>query len=86
MSAETGTSKALGLIGGIGLTEVHVYARRRAPDGNFSGCPHVHAVTDEGYYVLTGTGRVEFHDLDHLNPAGRLRYQKWLASALNRYL
>lgn len=65
MSAETGTSKALGLIGGIGLTEVHVYAQRRAPDGNFSGCPHVHAVTDEGYFVLTGTGRVEFHDLDH---------------------
>jgi mannose-6-phosphate isomerase-like protein (cupin superfamily) len=58
-----GTSQALGLIGGIGLTEVHVYAQRRSPDGQFSGCPHVHAVTDEGYFVLQGTGSVEFHDL-----------------------
>lgn len=55
-------SRALGLIGGIGLTEVHVYAQRPAPDGKFSGCPHVHAVTDEGYFVLKGTGAVEFHD------------------------
>jgi mannose-6-phosphate isomerase-like protein (cupin superfamily) len=58
-----GTSQPLGLIGGIGLSEVHVYAQRRAPDGKFSGCPHVHAVTDEGYFVLQGTGSVEFHDL-----------------------
>jgi mannose-6-phosphate isomerase-like protein (cupin superfamily) len=58
-----GTSQAIGLIGGIGLTEVHVYAQRRAPDGQFSGCPHVHAVTDEAYFVLQGTGSVEFHDL-----------------------
>jgi mannose-6-phosphate isomerase-like protein (cupin superfamily) len=58
-----GTSQPRGLIGGIGLTEVHVYAQRRAPDGQFSGCPHVHAVTDEGYFVLQGTGSVEFHDL-----------------------
>lgn len=52
-----------GLIGGIGLTEVHVYAQRPAPDGKLSGCPHVHAVTDEGYFVLEGSGSVEFHDL-----------------------
>ena len=58
-----GAGKALGLIGGIGLTEVHVYAQRPAPDGRFSGCPHVHAVTDEAYFVLRGTGSVEFHDL-----------------------
>jgi mannose-6-phosphate isomerase-like protein (cupin superfamily) len=51
------------LIGGVGMTEVHVYAHRTAPDGTFSGCPHVHAVTDEAYYVLRGTGQVEFHDL-----------------------
>jgi mannose-6-phosphate isomerase-like protein (cupin superfamily) len=57
-----GKTQAIGLIGGIGLTEVHVYAQRRAPDGQFSGCPHVHAVTDEGYFVLRGTGSVEFHD------------------------
>lgn len=62
---QTDPAKPIGLIGGIGLTEVHVYAQRPAPDGLFSGCPHVHAVTDEGYYVLKGTGAVEFHDLEH---------------------
>lgn len=56
------SDKPIGLIGGIGLTEVHVYAQRPAPDGLYSGCPHVHAVTDEGYFVLRGTGAVEFHD------------------------
>lgn len=62
MSEPTGETRPLGLIGGIGLTEVHVYCQRRAPDGQFSGCPHVHAVTDEGYFVLSGRGHVEFHD------------------------
>ncbi|TVR53926.1 MAG: cupin domain-containing protein [Puniceicoccaceae bacterium] len=57
-----GVGGPIGLIGGIGLTEVHVYAQRPAPDGLYSGCPHVHAVTDEGYFVLRGRGRVEFHD------------------------
>lgn len=57
-----GTATPIGLIGGIGLTEVHVYAQRPAPDGSFSGCPHVHAVTDEAYFVLQGRGSVEFHD------------------------
>lgn len=60
-----GAAQRLGLIGGIGLSEVHVYAQRPAPDGRFSGCPHVHAVTDEAYFVLGGTGSVEFHDLEH---------------------
>lgn len=63
MTPDPDPSAPLGLIGGIGLTEVHVYAQRRAPDGAFSGCPHVHAVTDEGYFVLQGRGSVEFHDL-----------------------
>lgn len=63
MNSASGDAQPIGLIGGIGLTEVHVYAQRRAPDGQFSGCPHVHAVVDEGYFVLQGTGRVEFHDL-----------------------
>jgi mannose-6-phosphate isomerase-like protein (cupin superfamily) len=58
-----GVAQRLGLIGGIGLTEVQVYAQRPAPDGRFSGCPHVHAVTDEAYVVLRGGGAVEFHDL-----------------------
>jgi mannose-6-phosphate isomerase-like protein (cupin superfamily) len=63
MTSTDGASQPTGLIGGIGLTEVHVYAQRPAPDGKFSGCPHVHAVTDEGYFVLQGRGEVEFHDL-----------------------
>lgn len=64
-STSDGTGEPIGLIGGIGLTEVHVYAQRPAPDGTFSGCPHVHAVTDEAYFVLRGSGAVEFHDLDN---------------------
>ncbi|MFN4243725.1 MAG: cupin domain-containing protein [Tepidisphaerales bacterium] len=55
----------LGLIGGIGLTEVSVYTQRPAGDGMYSGCPHVHAVTDEAYYVLRGSGWAEFHDVRH---------------------
>lgn len=61
----TETAHHQSLIGGIGLTEVHVYNQRPAPDGLFSGCPHVHAITDEGYFVLSGRGWVEFHDRGH---------------------
>lgn len=57
--------RPIGLIGGIGLTEVKVYEQRPAPDGLCSGCPHVHAATDEGYFVLEGRGYVEFHDPKH---------------------
>ena len=60
-----GDGEPLGLIGGIGLTEINVYAQRPGPDGRFGGCPHVHAVTDEGYFVLAGTGRAEFHDAEN---------------------
>lgn len=52
------------IVGGVGLTHLTVYEDRLAPDGVHSGSPHVHAVTDEGYYVLAGKGRVELHDLD----------------------
>lgn len=52
----------LSLIGGVGMTRVQVYAQRPAPDGKFSGCPHLHALTDEAYYVLEGAGQVEFFD------------------------
>ena len=52
------------LISGIGLTHLTVYDQRLAPDGLMSGSPHVHAVTDEGYYVVSGRGRVELHDLN----------------------
>jgi len=53
------------LIGGIGLTHLTVYDQRPAPDGLMSGSPHVHAVTDEGYYVISGAGRVELHDREN---------------------
>jgi mannose-6-phosphate isomerase-like protein (cupin superfamily) len=73
-------NRPLGLVGGIGLTEVSVYDQRPAPDGAFSGCPHVHAVVDEAYYILRGAGYVEFHDLVHglrtvpLNPGDYLHF------------
>ncbi|MFW6076356.1 MAG: cupin domain-containing protein [Hyphomicrobiales bacterium] len=54
-----------GLIGGIGLTHLLVYEQSPAPDGEMSGCPHVHAITDEAYYVISGTGRIELHDPEH---------------------
>jgi len=54
-----------GLIGGIGLTYLTVYDQRPAPDGLQCGCAHVHAVTDEAYFVLSGSGAIELHDLDN---------------------
>jgi mannose-6-phosphate isomerase-like protein (cupin superfamily) len=51
------------IISGVGLTHLTVYDQRPAPDGQQSGSPHVHAVTDEGYYVIGGRGQVELHDL-----------------------
>jgi mannose-6-phosphate isomerase-like protein (cupin superfamily) len=53
-----------GLIAGIGLTHLTVYDQSPAPDGCHSGCAHVHAVTDEAYFVLAGTGAIELHDLE----------------------
>ena len=53
-----------GLIGGLGMTRVTVYNQRAAPDGKQSGCPHIHAISSEAYYVLEGTGQVELHDLE----------------------
>jgi len=53
------------IIGGVGLTHLTVYEQRRAPDGEFSGSPHVHALTDEAYYVIGGRGRAELHDVEH---------------------
>jgi len=52
-----------GTIAGIGLTRLTVYDQRPAPDGFQSGTPHMHAVTDEGYYVISGAGKVELHDV-----------------------
>ena len=53
------------IISGIGLTHLTVYDQRPAPDGKMSGSPHLHAVTDEGYYVMSGQGKVELHDLEN---------------------
>jgi hypothetical protein len=50
------------LIGGVGMTRVDVYSQSPAPDGRHSGCPHLHALCDEAYYVLEGSGEVEFFD------------------------
>lgn len=63
--AQADETRAKGLIGGIGLTHLTVYEQRPAPDGANSGSPHVHAITDEAYYVLSGTGRAELHDVQH---------------------
>jgi len=63
MSVRPVPMRAEDLISGIGLTRLTVYDQRPAPDGQMSGSPHVHAVTDEGYYVISGRGRVELHDL-----------------------
>lgn len=52
-----------GLLAGIGLTRLRVYDQRPAPDGSLSGCAHVHAFTDEAYYVVAGTGWLELHDV-----------------------
>lgn len=60
--ARLSAAPAEDLIGGIGLTQLTVYDQRPAPDGRMSGSPHVHAVTDEGYYVIGGRGAVELHD------------------------
>ncbi len=54
-----------GPLAGIGLTHLRVYGQRPAPDGVQCGCPHVHAITHEAYYVLSGTGALELHDTAH---------------------
>lgn len=54
-----------GLLAGIGLTRLRVYDQRPAPDGTLSGCAHVHAFTDEAYYVIGGRGALELHDIEH---------------------
>ncbi len=53
-----------GLLAGIGLTRLRVYDQRPAPDGTLSGCAHVHAYTDEAYYVVAGRGALELHDVE----------------------
>jgi mannose-6-phosphate isomerase-like protein (cupin superfamily) len=43
---------------------VAVYEQRPGPDGLTTGCPHVHGICAEAYYVLEGSGHVELHDLE----------------------
>jgi mannose-6-phosphate isomerase-like protein (cupin superfamily) len=62
--AKIEAARAPGLVGGIGLTRLEVYEQRPGPDGVMSGCAHVHAVTDEAYYVIAGTGAVELNDVE----------------------
>jgi mannose-6-phosphate isomerase-like protein (cupin superfamily) len=50
------------VIGGIGLTILEVYDQRPGPDGVQAGCAHIHAITDEAYFGLSGRGAIELHD------------------------
>jgi hypothetical protein len=50
------------LVGGIGLTVLDVYDQRPGPDGVQAGCAHIHAITDEAYFGLSGSGAIELHD------------------------
>lgn len=52
------------LVGGIGLTVLEVYHGRPGPDGVNAGCAHIHAITDEAYFGLSGLGAIELHDPD----------------------
>jgi len=59
------TSTTETFIGGLGLTHLAVYNQRPGPDGVHAGCAHVHALTAEAYYVISGSGAIELHDLEH---------------------
>ena len=50
------------MLGGIGLTILKVYEQRPGPDGITAGCAHVHALTEEAYFGLSGEGAIELHD------------------------
>ncbi len=76
-----------GFLGGIGLTHLAVYEQRPAPDGVMSGCAHVHAITDEAYYVIAGTGAIELNDLEQgfrLIPLERGSYVQFPPDTLHR--
>jgi mannose-6-phosphate isomerase-like protein (cupin superfamily) len=68
------------IVAGIGMTRLSVYTTRTAPDGVMSGCPHVHAITDEAYFVVGGFGSIELHDPVHgfrtvdLGPGGFVQF------------
>ncbi len=58
------TTSETSLIGGLGMTRVKVYDQQEAPDGKHSGCPHLHGICSEAYYVTGGKGYVELHNLE----------------------
>ncbi len=68
------------ILAGIGLTRLTVYHQRPAPDGILSGCAHVHACTDEGYYAVSGSGAIELNDMTQgfrsvpLNPGDYVQF------------
>ncbi|NQW01320.1 MAG: hypothetical protein HQ483_16570 [Rhodospirillales bacterium] len=51
------------VLGGIGLTHLRVYQDRPGPDGVHAGCAHIHALTPEAYFGISGEGAIELHDL-----------------------
>jgi len=53
------------LLGGIGLTYLTVYHDPAGPDGVHGGCAHIHAITPEAYFGVSGEGAIELHDLEH---------------------
>lgn len=76
-------------IGGIGLTHLRVYDMRPAPDGRMSGCAHVHGLTDEGYYVIGGSGTLELHDPENgfrTVPLTKGRYVQFTPGTVHRTL
>ena len=50
------------VLGGIGLTHLSVYQQRPGPDGVHAGCAHIHALTPEAYFGISGKGAIELHD------------------------
>ncbi len=74
-------------IGGIGLTHLRVYDMRPAPDGQMSGCAHIHGITDEGYYVIGGSGSLELHDSEsgfRTVPLAKGRYVQFTPGTIHR--
>lgn len=53
------------LIAGTGMTYLRVYDQYMGPDGINSGCAHVHGLTDEAYFGISGEGALELHDPDN---------------------
>jgi hypothetical protein len=50
------------VLGGVGLTHLSVYQMRPGPDGVHAGCAHIHALTPEAYFGISGEGAIELHD------------------------